>query len=343
MRSMPAPPLPRIAPSGVEFRRVADRFDPPLGRDIGERVAIEIKCEGYVRRQEMTIENAAKTERVAIPDDFDYGGLPRFRAKRAKTVAPAAADARIRRTDSGSHACRLAILGLFVHRARETAARERRRPRTAPGGRGSRNPPGCAVGPLRRARSRSQSLVQPYRGQDLANWSRTARQSDAVPFLTGDAGRRGLGRGLPAIPLACHRRTRHAGRPSARRRAFWNAPWSAGASRRGRDRASEVAAREAGCATLLVRDGARGSPGSTVAELLLPFIASNGVAILQRGSLDDAERAALADAALVLGAEFESEHRRRRSPLHRSFAQKNADAGALSRRSGISRKRPLCM
>ena len=44
----------------------------------------------------------------------------------------------------------------------------------------------------------------------------------------------------------------------------------------------------------------------TVAELLLPFIATGGVAILQRGTFDEPERIALADAALVLGGEVET-------------------------------------
>lgn len=109
---------------GVEFSDVADRFDPPLDPDIGERVAIEIKCTGYVRRQELAIEKAAKTERVAIPDDFDYAGIvalsrearEKLSAQRPPTLGTAGRIPGVTPAD-------LAILGLFVHRARETVSR----------------------------------------------------------------------------------------------------------------------------------------------------------------------------------------------------------------------------
>ncbi len=109
---------------GVEFGDVAERFDPPLDPDIGERVAIEIKCAGYVRRQELAIEKAAKTERVAIPDDFDYAGIvalsrearEKLSAQRPPTLGTAGRIPGVTPAD-------LAILGLFVHRARETASR----------------------------------------------------------------------------------------------------------------------------------------------------------------------------------------------------------------------------
>jgi tRNA uridine 5-carboxymethylaminomethyl modification enzyme len=109
---------------GVEFAAVADRFDPPLGREIGERVAIEIKCAGYVRRQEMAIEKAAKTEGIAIPDDFDYRGIAalsseareKLSLQRPRTLGSAGRIPGVTPAD-------VAILSLFVHRARETASR----------------------------------------------------------------------------------------------------------------------------------------------------------------------------------------------------------------------------
>lgn len=59
----------------IGFNDVAAQFDPPIAPEIGERVAIELKCEGYVRRQELAIEKARKTEQLRIPDDFDYAPL----------------------------------------------------------------------------------------------------------------------------------------------------------------------------------------------------------------------------------------------------------------------------
>jgi tRNA uridine 5-carboxymethylaminomethyl modification enzyme len=38
-------------------------------------MALEIKIAGYVRRQELAIEKAAKMERVAIPESFVYNPI----------------------------------------------------------------------------------------------------------------------------------------------------------------------------------------------------------------------------------------------------------------------------
>jgi tRNA uridine 5-carboxymethylaminomethyl modification enzyme len=107
----------------VQFGDVAARFDPPLDAQIGERVAIELKCEGYVRRQETAIERAAKTERVPIPEGFDYGAIAalsreareKLTHQRPRTLGSAARIPGVTPAD-------VAIVGLFVHRAREIAA-----------------------------------------------------------------------------------------------------------------------------------------------------------------------------------------------------------------------------
>jgi 16S rRNA (guanine527-N7)-methyltransferase len=80
----------------------------------------------------------------------------------------------------------------------------------------------------------------------------------------------------------------------------------------------------------------------TVTELLLPFIALGGVAVLQRGAVTAAERTALDDASLMLGAAVESEQRldgERRVLLVRKM---RATPARFPRRSGIPAKRPLC-
>jgi tRNA uridine 5-carboxymethylaminomethyl modification enzyme len=59
----------------IGYPEVKSLFDPPLAEETGERVTLEIKIAGYVRRQELAIEKAAKTERVAIPDSFDYSSV----------------------------------------------------------------------------------------------------------------------------------------------------------------------------------------------------------------------------------------------------------------------------
>ncbi len=80
----------------------------------------------------------------------------------------------------------------------------------------------------------------------------------------------------------------------------------------------------------------------TVAELLLPFVAAGGCALLQRGTFDRRERDALADAALMLGAVVESEtivDGERRIVVVR---KESPTPGKFPRRPGIPEKRPLC-
>lgn len=81
---------------------------------------------------------------------------------------------------------------------------------------------------------------------------------------------------------------------------------------------------------------------TTVAELLLPLIASGGVGVLQRGRFDEHERRSLEDASLMLGGRIESELRldgERRILLLR---KERPTPHRFPRRSGIPEKRPLC-
>lgn len=81
----------------------------------------------------------------------------------------------------------------------------------------------------------------------------------------------------------------------------------------------------------------------TVAELVLPFLAIGGAAVLQRGKVDARERTALDDAALMLGGAVESEitlDGERRIVLVR---KNTATAIRFPRRTGVPEKRPLCM
>jgi 16S rRNA (guanine527-N7)-methyltransferase len=85
------------------------------------------------------------------------------------------------------------------------------------------------------------------------------------------------------------------------------------------------------------------SSAPTVAELLLPLIETNGVAILQRGREDDRERQALEDASLMLGGRIETERDLgdgRRIVLLRKTGE---TAHRFPRRTGIPEKRPLCL
>ena len=92
-------------------------FAPPVAPEIGERAIIEIKSAGYVARQELAIEKAAKTERVVIPEDFDYALLRALSRRRAKNSAGSqprtlGAASRI----PGVTPSDVAIVGVFLHR-----------------------------------------------------------------------------------------------------------------------------------------------------------------------------------------------------------------------------------
>ena len=91
--------------------------------DVVERVAIEIKLAGYVRRQELAIERAERTHGDPIPGDFTYDSIralsheAREKLIRHKPETLGAA-ARI----PGVTPADVAILSLFVHRHRKEHA-----------------------------------------------------------------------------------------------------------------------------------------------------------------------------------------------------------------------------
>jgi tRNA uridine 5-carboxymethylaminomethyl modification enzyme len=107
----------------LQYTDVAELLDPPLDRDIGERIAIEIKCEGYVRREELAIERAAKGERVTIPPDFDYASIralsrearEKLSYRRPRTLGTAARIPGITPSD-------IAIVSLFIHKHEREAS-----------------------------------------------------------------------------------------------------------------------------------------------------------------------------------------------------------------------------
>jgi tRNA uridine 5-carboxymethylaminomethyl modification enzyme len=101
----------------LTFGDVADYFTPSLERDIGERLAIELKCEGYVRRQELAIEKSRKTEDACIPDDFDYRSIQalsreareKFVLRRPRTLGMASRIPGVTPSD-------VAIVAVFLHK-----------------------------------------------------------------------------------------------------------------------------------------------------------------------------------------------------------------------------------
>lgn len=155
----------------------------------------------------------------------------------------------------------------------------------------------------------------------------------------------GSGGGLPAIPLAVATGTRVLLIESVAKKAAFLERALRELDLEGEviaDRA-ETAARDVryrgtfACATAR----AVGSP-STVAELTVPFLRIGGRALLQRGAIESAERDALTDAALVLGAGMVEERRIGGSKTILVLEKTEPTSERFPRRNGIPAKRPLC-
>lgn len=79
-----------------------------------------------------------------------------------------------------------------------------------------------------------------------------------------------------------------------------------------------------------------------VAELLLPFIAMDGLAVLQRGRTDAAELRSLEDAALILGGEVEGQSMTGTGRRLIFIRKTRPTPDRFPRRAGMPAKRPLC-
>lgn len=168
-----------------------------------------------------------------------------------------------------------------------------------------------------------------------------------VPFLVGDSlVDVGSGAGLPAIPIALATGVTITLIETTRKKAHFLERVLATLGLAGEVVAerAEVAARTDRLRDAFASGTARAvSTAPTVAELVLPFIKPGGVAILQRGTIDARERAAVADAATMLAAHVEAER-----PLEgdrRIILVRKSGPTPLRfpRRTGIPEKRPLCM
>ena len=79
----------------------------------------------------------------------------------------------------------------------------------------------------------------------------------------------------------------------------------------------------------------------TALELTMPFLRVGGVALLQRGAVEDAELHAASEAALVLGARFAGERKVAPGRIVLLFEKAAPTGQRFPRRSGIPAKRPL--
>jgi tRNA uridine 5-carboxymethylaminomethyl modification enzyme len=101
----------------VEYADVAERM--PLPVELGERLAVELKLEGYVRRQESAVARALRSEGTLVPAGFPYASIGALSLEaRDKLVrhrpASLGAAARI----PGISPADVAILSVHLHRFR---------------------------------------------------------------------------------------------------------------------------------------------------------------------------------------------------------------------------------
>nr|MDQ6930130.1 tRNA uridine-5-carboxymethylaminomethyl(34) synthesis enzyme MnmG [Candidatus Eremiobacteraeota bacterium] len=91
---------------------------PDMDGDVGERVTIEVKVEGYVRRQHIAIEKAQRNESALIPAALEYAAIvalshearEKLSAQRPRTLGAAGRIPGVTPAD-------VAILSLYVHRS----------------------------------------------------------------------------------------------------------------------------------------------------------------------------------------------------------------------------------
>jgi 16S rRNA (guanine527-N7)-methyltransferase len=168
--------------------------------------------------------------------------------------------------------------------------------------------------------------------------------------LVGDVGESlvdiGSGGGLPGIPLAIATGTRVLLlEPIAKKAAFLShalvelkLEGLALAER------AEDAARDARYREQFASATARAvSSAPTVAELTLPFVRCGGKALLQRASLEPAERQALEDAAPMLGAALTEERLLGGARRVLVLEKRIPTPIRFPRRNGVPEKRPLCI
>jgi 16S rRNA (guanine527-N7)-methyltransferase len=156
----------------------------------------------------------------------------------------------------------------------------------------------------------------------------------------------GSGNGIPGIPLALATGARVVLlEPIKKRATFLTSALAAlgldgeAVAERAEDAARNPSYREA----FQTATARAVSSAPTVAELTVPFLAIGGRALLQRGALDERERNAVADAALVLGAELLEERPLGGERRLVILEKRGPTSFRFPRKNGVPAKRPLCL
>ena len=98
----------------------ADIDDP----DITEAIQLEVKYEGYIKRQLQQIQRSEKLEHRAIPDQFDYDGIAGFSSEvreKLKRVKPASVGQASRISGVTPAAISLLLVAIERHRRQPSA------------------------------------------------------------------------------------------------------------------------------------------------------------------------------------------------------------------------------
>ncbi len=166
-----------------------------------------------------------------------------------------------------------------------------------------------------------------------------------APFVRGALVDVGAGGGLPGIPLALATAQCLTLIEAIAKKADFLASALVQLSLDGTVRAgrAEALGHDPGLrGTFLTATARAVGSASTVAELTLPFLALGGVALLQRGAMDERERAALADAAEMLGGAIIEERQLGGERRIVVIEKRGETPGRFPRRTGVPTKRPLC-
>jgi 16S rRNA (guanine527-N7)-methyltransferase len=167
-----------------------------------------------------------------------------------------------------------------------------------------------------------------------------------LPYVKGSIVDIGSGAGFPAIPLAIATGSTITLVESTRKKAQFlrDIIEAFGLNGTVENERAEIAARAEMLRDRFETGTARAvGSGPTVLELVLPFVAPGGTALLQRGKLDDRERAAMSDAASMLGAEVTSEIQLIGDRRIIVVAKRSETPQRFPRRMGIPARRPLCV
>ena len=156
----------------------------------------------------------------------------------------------------------------------------------------------------------------------------------------------GSGNGLPGIPLALATGVRVTLLEPIKKRAHFlrRALAELGLDGEAVGARAEDAGRDPAFRERYLTATARAvASGPAVVELTAPFLAVGGRALLQRGGLSAGERNAVADAALVLGAELVEERALEGDRCILILRKSGPTGPRFPRKNGVPAKRPLCL